>query len=585
MLPSAKIRPEDNPLVTDFPFEHPDNCQESPGPLHLHVVDECPKWKPDDSAAPHAVTVVTPRATSSQQRQQSPKPLGSHERLLPKAEEAARMLAHCWIQYGPKHLNHFDPDDMPTGPLQGVAEGILHGMLHDGVRDFAGLVAYFGDAPKSIRDELLECAQGFAPMPSDCGPLLERLHSYRRALQFEKLHHKLRNALDQGEPTADIIKELAQVEAGTSAKSRSMIVAGVNSFPTIVPTETVVLGESWIRIGDILNLVSGAGMGKSVVGFQAPMAWGLGLPYLGIKPPRPLRILIFSGEDDGVTIGQCREGFLVNSKAITGRQLAAADLALLDSMIRTEFIREHVGERFHPHLASLLRESPVDLVIINPLLSYIGGEIVACASEWLRAGLMPILQDHQCAALVLHHTPKLSKDSWNLMDDTYSAIGGGEVANIPRSILTLKPTPAGGLFVLTVSKRQTCGWRDGNGKFVTSYFMKRSGNPERPAWIPVPYDEAEDLIASGVSAGSSGRSSRKVTDSQVVEALQVGPTQRQALIDRLMKNCRCSDKPAKNAIRDALLGRLILATSEPSGRGGNPIQWLSVPEHKTHGVA
>ncbi len=561
----------------------PDPVTERPITPHLEAV-ECPTWKPTEDTGPQAITEAAPRKTSLPQRQQSPKPLGSHERLLPKAEAAGRMLVNSWIQYGPKHLNHFDPDDMPSGPLQGVAGGILQGMLHDGVRDFAGLVAYFADAPKSIYDELLESAQGFAPLPSDCGPLLESLYAYRRALQFEKLHHRLRNALDQGEATADIIKELAQVEAGTSAKSRSMIVVGVNSFPTIVSPETVVLGESWIRIGDILNVVSGAGMGKSVVGFQAPMAWGLGLPYLGIKPPRPLRILIFSGEDDGVTIGQCREGFLENSKAIIGRQLTAEDLVPLDSMIRTEFIREHVGERFHSHLASLLRESPVDLVIINPLLSYVGGEIVACASEWLRAGLMPILQDHQCAALVLHHTPKLSKDSWNLMDDTYSGIGGGEVANIPRSILTLKPTPADGLFVVTVSKRQTCGWRDGNGKFVTSYFMRRSGNPERPAWIPVAYDEAEELIASGMSSGSSGRSSRKVSGVHIVEALQVGPTQRQALIDRLMKICRCSDKPAKNAIRDALLERLIIATHEPNPRGGNPLQWLSLPEHKNHGV-
>ena len=114
------------------------------------------------------------------------------------------------------------------------------------------------------------------------------------------------------------------------------------------------------------------------------------------------------------TIGQCREGFLEHTEAITGRQLSAADLEPLDLMLRIEFCREHVGLRFHPHLAALLREESADLVIINPLLSYIGGEVVAEASTWLRAGLMPILQEHKCAALIAHHTPKLAKDGWQL---------------------------------------------------------------------------------------------------------------------------------------------------------------------------
>jgi AAA domain len=358
-----------------------------------------------------------------------------------------------------------------------------------------------------------------------------------------------------------------------------MVVAGVNSYPTTVPPETVILGNSWIRIGDVLNFISGAGGGKSVAANQAMIAWALGLPYMGIRPPRPLRILLFSGEDDGVTIGQCREGFLEHSKAITGRQLSSADLDRLDSMVRTEFCREHVGLRFHSHLSALLRESPADLVIINPLLSYIGGEIVACASEWLRAGLMPILQDHKCAALVIHHTPKLAKDSWSNIDDTYSGIGGGEVANVPRSILTLKPTPADGLFVVTVSKRQTTGWKDDEGNFSPCYFVKRSGDPERPAWIPVSHEEAGEMIADGKATVGSAKASKKATPDHVVEALRVGPTQRRALIERVMKHCQCSDRTASEAILRAESEGLISSFAETNPRGGNPIKWLRLPEH------
>ena len=349
---------------------------------------------------------------------------------------------------------------------------------------------------------------------------------------------------------------------------RSLITKGINSYPTIVPPETVLLGNSWMRRGDIVNLVSSAGGGKSVAAVQAMIAWALGLPYFGIKPPRPLRILLFSGEDDGVTLGQCREGFLEHSEAITGKKLEFQDLEKLDSMIRTEFIREHVGDGFHPHLADLLTASPVDLVIINPLLSYVGGEIVACGSEWLRCGLMPILQEHDCGALVIHHTTKLQKNSWENIDDTYSGIGGGEIANIPRSILTLKPTPAKGIFVLTVSKRQTAGWQDDMGKFTTSYYIRRSDNPERPAWIPVPCNEAQNEIAFGSSL-KGGRSSRKVLPIDVQAAvLASGRISRVELIDQMMGSYFCSDKPAKTAILEAERDGLIFPYFEKNPHGG-----------------
>jgi hypothetical protein len=373
-----------------------------------------------------------------------------------------------------------------------------------------------------------------------------------------------------------------QTAPGAGGNPRSLIVDGVNSYPTIVPPETVILGNSWMRLGDVIHLVSGAGGGKSVAACQMSMAWGLGLPYFGIKPPRPLRILLFSGEDDGVTLGQCREGFLEHSEVITGRQLSAADLDALGVMLRTEFCREHVGDNFHPHLVGLLSKSPRDLVIVNPLFSYIGGEIVSCMSPWHRVGLMPILQEYGCAALVVHHTTRLSKDSWKTIDDTYSGIGGGEAANIPRSVLTLKPTPCDGLFVVTVSKRQTTGWKDGSGNYVTSYFVRRSGDPERPAWIPVEHDEAQELIGDSKASGSA-KSSKKVTSQDVMDELRPGPTQRQALIERLRKKCNCSEVPAKNAIRDAENDEEISSFTESNPNGGNAIKWLCLHEHKSKG--
>jgi hypothetical protein len=136
--------------------------------------------------------------------------------------------------------------------------------------------------------------------------------------------------------------------------------------------------------------------------------------------------------------------------------------------------------------------------------------------------------------------------------------------------------------VVTVSKRQTTGWKDGSGNYVTSYFVRRSGDPERPAWIPVEHDEAQELIGDSKASGSA-KSSKKVTSQDVMDELRPGPTQRQALIERLRKKCNCSEVPAKNAIRDAENDEEISSFTESNPNGGNAIKWLCLHEHKSKG--
>jgi len=282
---------------------------------------------------------------------------------------------------------------------------------------------------------------------------------------------------------------------------------GVTRYPADAAPATSILGDGLLRKGDLGTLIAPAGAGKSVAAIQAAMAWGIGLPYLGITPPRPLNILLFSGEDDGETIGECRDGLLDNSEAVTGKKLSADDLQPLDQRLRISFKRTCVGEDFILEMNELLKLEPADLVIINPLLAYLGGDVVATASGWLRVGLLPSFASQGCAGLVVHHTVKLTKGGWESLDDTYSAIGGAELANIPRSILTLHPTDAEGLHVVTVSKRKTTGWQDSGGRDTNRYFVKRTDNPRRPAWLPVSSDDAARLIdEAAAKSGVRGRS-------------------------------------------------------------------------------
>jgi hypothetical protein len=356
------------------------------------------------------------------------------------------------------------------------------------------------------------------------------------------------------------------------------MVRGVMSFPTDPPEEDILAGNAWLRVGDVHFFNSSAGAGKSVALIQSSMAWGLGLSFLGIKPARPLRVLHFVGEDDESTLGQCREGFTENARATFGREIESGELAKLDSMVRTYFSREYTGKAFLARLDAILTDEPADLVLINPLLSFIGGDIVKEASEFLRVGIMPIMQRHRAAALIAHHTCKLTRTSWEEMDFTYSGIGGGEVANVPRSILTLAPTKAKGLHALYVSKRPTTGWKDDDDKFTDHIYIKRTDNPARPAWLPVSHEDAEVMIGEG-SPAKGGRQ-KKVGPGDVVEAVKTGAKMQKDIIEGMMKSKPCGMTAAKDAVKDAKELEIVATFEEKNPRGGNAIVWICLPEHK-----
>lgn len=359
---------------------------------------------------------------------------------------------------------------------------------------------------------------------------------------------------------------------GTVTKSkRKAPVKGVNGFPTDPPPETILIGNGAIRIGDQGFFNSGAGMGKSVAAGGCAMAWALGLPYFGIKPARPLRILHYVGEDDESTMGQIREGFLMHSLEITGVQLTADDLEPLDEMLATQFDRSAIGNNFLVVIKEEIEAFKPDLVLINPLLSYIDGDIVKEVTTFLRGGINPLLTENRCAALIFHHTCKLNKDSWNQMDPAYSGIGGGDVANIPRIVITMMPAGEG-MVRLQASKRTTVGWKDEDGKHKTYAFFKRTDDPTRPAWLPVSYEEGETKPAQ-----AEGKAKTKCSTGQVIAILQNGPRWKSAVIDDLMK-LPCATSTAKAAIKHALEMEAIFQYDDKNKptQGGSARKWLTL---------
>ena len=138
-------------------------------------------------------------------------------------------------------------------------------------------------------------------------------------------------------------------------------------------------------------------------------------------------------------------------------------------------------------LEPLLQEHSPDLVILDPALSYIGGDAnkQEVVGGFLRSVLNPLLVAHDCGVVVVHHTAKPStRDNGGKLatDYAYAGTGSAEWANWARAVLVLSAKDDNGLRELRIGKRFRLGWKDTAGNPCT----ESSSPPPRSAAAPSP---------------------------------------------------------------------------------------------------
>jgi hypothetical protein len=192
--------------------------------------------------------------------------LANADRIRPQAEEAARQLIRSWTDYGARNANLCDPDMLP-GVLAEVGKSVLDATLREGAKDFSGVLAYLTGAPAGIRSEFVECCQGNAPLPQDCGPLLTIIRDWHREHRKDMIAARLRSALDNGDPTAGILREFADLEAEAGGHGIDTLLAA-RAFdpdnPPLPPVPVLSLNDKFIGThGNILALQAGMKSGKT----------------------------------------------------------------------------------------------------------------------------------------------------------------------------------------------------------------------------------------------------------------------------------------------------------------------------------
>lgn len=231
----------------------------------------------------------------------------------------------------------------------------------------------------------------------------------------------------------------------------------------------------WLRRGACGAIVSTSGVGKSSFSMQAATVWAGGQECLGVRPLRPLKIGIFQSEDDEYDVANFRDRIRIGLAAEldwTPEQIQEAE-----SRVTFCALDGSTGARFVEHLRRKQTQHHFDLLIINPLFAFFGGDMNDgnAMTAFLRHGIDPLIKADatKCGCIIIHHTGKPNKDALNQGEvfKAYLGSGSGEFTNYIRSALVLTPWNGGklpGVFDLIAAKHgDKLAWRDDDGKPTT----------------------------------------------------------------------------------------------------------------------
>lgn len=225
-----------------------------------------------------------------------------------------------------------------------------------------------------------------------------------------------------------------------------------------------ILGNHWLRKGGSALLVGPSGIGKSSLARQIAITWALGRPCFGITPRRELKILMIQAENDKADLHDMDQGIVRGLGLVQN----GAAIERLDRCLITNHNVADTGHAFIVALQRLVDHYQPDLVIVDPLLSFIGNDISKqeVVGQFCRNWLNPILTASNVAFLAVHHTGKPPSDQpsrggrrkpvMSLSEWAYKGIGSSELTNWARAICVLNPIAGGALegsFELLLAKR------------------------------------------------------------------------------------------------------------------------------------
>ena len=318
---------------------------------------------------------------------------------------------------------------------------------------------------------------------------------------------------------------------------------------------TTLLGKRWICRGGSALWVGSSGLGKSVLCLQAAITWAVGRTFFGITPKGDgLRSLIVQAENDLGDVAEAAAGVV---KAL---ELSSTEMAMV--LANVSIVRDcsSTGEVFVDRARRLAEKHRPDLFWVDPLLAFIGGDLSSqeTAGGFLRNRLNPLALASQFSWMLIHHTPKPTRDGTGYTghDKAYSGFGSSELTNWARAVITLahagQDEEGADIYRLEVSKR---GKRSG----LQQTHKQGEIAASRPSAHPCVYVRHSDHGLAWMEAGQPakkkpGPEAMGVNFSQYKDY----PCSRKALEQWISKTVNCSGSTAYRMVDKALEDRTIL---------------------------
>jgi len=357
--------------------------------------------------------------------------------------------------------------------------------------------------------------------------------------------------------------KLAQEESA-AAKSEPAAKPPYTTFAALGPLlpedddPSVLFRGNWLGHGGGLLITASSGVGKSSLVTQAAFSWSLGKEFLA-KPMRKLKCAIIQSEDSRRDLQEIRDGMIKGFTASgwTDDEVSEA----LDGVHIWNFIGK-VGREFCDHLLLHQKNDPVDVIIINPVQGFFGGDISKQeeVSRFLREGLDPILKGEfgvqPCAAVLVQHTPKITSGQGegraNVNDyGEYIGAGSHEWTDWARAkIVFLRRKTSDIYFDLKAAKRgKRLGWIGKDGAPTTNRLIAHSDG--YIFWRIV--DDPEE-IAQAESAGTNddkGLLNKPVSERKLKHARNGGvEANAKSVCDQVKASIRIGKKMNNELIRD-----------------------------------
>lgn len=306
-----------------------------------------------------------------------------------------------------------------------------------------------------------------------------------------------------------------------------MTVDELENYDTANDANTL-LGKRWLCKGGSCLLVGPSGVGKSSLAMQFAAGWAVGRPVFGISPVRPLKVLVVQAENDegdlAEQINGVREGMGLD--VFSSPPPETLDL-LRKNLV---FVRDttHTGQRFAEAIRILVEKHRPDIVVFDPLLSFVGGDISKqeVCSQFLRGWLNPISEATGVAWFAIHHTgkPPSDKDArkgWQSSDWSYAGIGSSELTNWTRASMVLRQTGPGAFQLMLPKRGGRAGATHPDGEPTTVVWLRHAEG--RIHWEQVQPPEATEDDREGGKERSEGPSGPKGRPSKVQYVLGALP--------------------------------------------------------------